>query len=273
MNIINWMLGKTIYGFAKGLAFVLDGFISVTETGILMAKSFLKGCAVLISMGGCLFILLLIGPLGTWLLINPQMLLLFLLILFFPIFGAIFIVYLKYLKYITTEYLFHLSRYLIEGETVAYRSFDYFRQAYRKAEEEKVRQEQRRRQEQQREWEERFRQWHQQNAQWGQGTFQGGFGGYQRYTGQQGYGQQGFGQQAASNPYVAFKNKYRKSCEVLGVPENADQYKIKLAYRRKAKEHHPDVNNDPNATRKFQEINEAYEFLNEDNIQRYQRMQ
>lgn len=266
MGIIKKMCGKTIYGAAKGLAFVLDGFISITETGVLMARSFLKGCALLISMGGCFFILLLIGPLGSWLLLNPRAMLTALIILFFPLIGAVFIVYLKYLKYITTEYLYNLAGYWMGEPDATYHTMAYFKEAYRRAEEEKVRQEQRRRAEQQREWDQRFQQWYQQNAQWGQGTFQGGFQG--RYTGGQGYEQQ-----QRANPFVEFKSKYKKSCEILGVPENADIYKIKLAYRRKAKEFHPDVSQDPNATRKFQEISDAYEFLNEDNIQRYQRMQ
>ena len=264
MRMIKKFVGRLIFGFAKVLSHTLDGLIYAIETGVLLAKSFLKGCAVLISMGGCLFILLMIGPLGTILLRNPIALPLLFLIMIFPVIGAISIVYLKYIKYITTKYLFHLAEHLMDSEKVQYRSFGEFKEDFRRAEEERIRREQERRRQQQRQWEERFRQWHQQSGGW-QGTYQRGYSG--------GYGSQGGFGPTGGNPYEEFKKKYRESCEILGVSEEADQYRIKLAYRKKAKEFHPDVNKDPQATQKFQKINEAYEFLNEDNIQRYQRMQ
>lgn len=52
--------------------------------------------------------------------------------------------------------------------------------------------------------------------------------------------------------------------EVLGVPRTASQEDIKKAYRRLARQYHPDVNpGDPNAEAKFKEINEAYEVLSD----------
>lgn len=261
-------LGRLVYGLAKVVEKVLDWLVYATETLILMAKSFLKGCALLISMGGCLFFFLFIGPFGAWLLRNPGMFLLFLAILLLPVTGALFINYLKYLKFITTSYLFNLANHLMHEEQYSYKPFNYFRKAYRRAEEERIQKEQRRRYEEQRAWEERFRQWNRQAGFGGQhfggqGSFHGGTGGT--------YGQTGYGQSAA-NPYVEFTNKYKISCQVLGVSEDTDQYKVKLAYRKQAKAYHPDVSQDPGATKKFQKINDAYEFLNEDNIRRYQQM-
>src|SRR6201987_3769674 len=50
--------------------------------------------------------------------------------------------------------------------------------------------------------------------------------------------------------------------KTLGVPENADEAAIKKAYRKLAKEFHPDVTgNDKKKTERFKEINEAYGVL------------
>ena len=50
--------------------------------------------------------------------------------------------------------------------------------------------------------------------------------------------------------------------DVLGVAKGADADAIKKAYRRKAKDLHPDRNSDnPNAEAQFKEINEAYDVL------------
>nr|GAT60989.1 DNAj-like protein subfamily a member 2-like protein [Mycena chlorophos] len=50
--------------------------------------------------------------------------------------------------------------------------------------------------------------------------------------------------------------------EILGVPPNASESDIKKAYRQKAKEQHPNIN-DPLASQKFQELSAAYETLSD----------
>jgi molecular chaperone DnaJ len=56
----------------------------------------------------------------------------------------------------------------------------------------------------------------------------------------------------------------RDPYEVLGVAREADETQIKKAFRRLARELHPDVNrHDPEAEEKFKEAAEAYEILND----------
>ncbi|GAA3139677.1 hypothetical protein GCM10020001_072850 [Nonomuraea salmonea] len=51
----------------------------------------------------------------------------------------------------------------------------------------------------------------------------------------------------------------------LGVRRDASQDEIKKAYRRLARELHPDVNPDPDTQERFKEITQAYEVLSDPN--------
>ena len=52
--------------------------------------------------------------------------------------------------------------------------------------------------------------------------------------------------------------------QVLGVPETATTDEIKKAFRRLAKQHHPDRNpNNPQSAERFKEINEAHDVLSD----------
>lgn len=62
---------------------------------------------------------------------------------------------------------------------------------------------------------------------------------------------------AARSEYSGSSSDY----ELLGVTVGANQDEIKKAYRRKAREWHPDLNPDPNANQMMQKINLAYERL------------
>src|SRR3981081_2522349 len=56
---------------------------------------------------------------------------------------------------------------------------------------------------------------------------------------------------------VAFQDYYG----ALGGPRGASADEIRRAYRRLARENHPDVNKDPGAEDRFKEISEAYDVL------------
>lgn len=59
---------------------------------------------------------------------------------------------------------------------------------------------------------------------------------------------------------VAAKDYYG----ILGVPRDATADDIKRAYRKLARQYHPDVNPDPAAAERFKDINAAYEVLSDD---------
>src|SRR6188474_2696934 len=54
---------------------------------------------------------------------------------------------------------------------------------------------------------------------------------------------------------------YKDYYATLGVPKTASQADIKKAYRRLARELHPDTNKDPEAEKRFKDANEAHAVL------------
>lgn len=257
MTIFKRLLAKILNATANLVDIVFNGLIMLVESMVVYISRFLKGCLALVSMGGCLFFLLFFN-FAVQLLFHPVALPVILFLFTFLLLGGKLASHLKYVRYITTEYLNHTAKHLVEASN-KYRSFNEFKADYRRAEEERIRAEQQRYYQRQREWEEQFWQsFNQQNYQGGGGSY-----GYGNYGGQSSYGQ-GFG-----NPTADFKYKYEKSCDTLGVAYNADKQEIKAAYRKKAKEYHPDLSKLPDATKIFQEITAAYEFLSDENRQRY----
>lgn len=53
--------------------------------------------------------------------------------------------------------------------------------------------------------------------------------------------------------------------EILGVSKQATDQELKSAYRKLAKKYHPDVSKEPDAEKKFKEVEEAYSVLSDSN--------
>ena len=70
--------------------------------------------------------------------------------------------------------------------------------------------------------------------------------------------------------------EYKDYYAVLGVDRDASEDEIKRAYRKLARQYHPDVSTEPDAEARFKEVGEAYEVLKDaerraayDNVGRY----
>ncbi|CAN1285670.1 Chaperone protein DnaJ [Linum perenne] len=75
-----------------------------------------------------------------------------------------------------------------------------------------------------------------------------------------------FKRKAPSTRYAPVVRASADYYSTLGVPKSASVKEIKAAYRRLARQYHPDVNKEPGATDKFKEISAAYEVLSDDKM-------
>ena len=255
------LLGKALHGLASliGTIFtVLINFMNIlvmTFEGIrsLLALVFMVGCSTFIFLPTLLLFL----PSKVWYAIF--------IILVIPVLGPKFISILRYGNYVLTEWMYDRANYLITGQRVGFENISDYSEKY------KVNQERER--QRQAEEEARARQEQMYNyfedlfgnfTYYDAGDFsQGNFGGFDGT-----YNNGNFGGFSGVND-LGFKERYERATGKLGVPVNTDIYEVKLAYRKLAKKYHPDLNKEPGAKEKFQEINDAYEFLSEENIKKY----
>lgn len=258
---MKWILGNLNKGLGTFFDYFFEASIFVVGLLVSLFKSVQQVLVTILLFGGCFVILILFSVIS--LSVRSWPFLLFFLTLVFPLVGPIAISYLKYLQYMITEYFYEKADYYLLGKNVTYEKMgDYGRRYQRKVQEEERKAQ-----------EEAFRQsfedflgggnfyWH--FGPFEQGDFQEEF--YRRSQG-------GYYQQAQGHSPDSFRTKYEEAISTLGLSPQADKYEIKLAYRKMAKLYHPDINKEEGATQKFQQINDAYEFLNDDNIARYQRM-
>src|SRR5438552_17454250 len=57
--------------------------------------------------------------------------------------------------------------------------------------------------------------------------------------------------------------EYKDYYKILGVGKDAKKEDVTKAYRRLARQHHPDLNKGADAERRFKEVNEAYQVLSD----------
>eukprot|EP00551_Chaetoceros_affinis_P009945 CAMPEP_0203667018 /NCGR_PEP_ID=MMETSP0090-20130426/3937_1 /ASSEMBLY_ACC=CAM_ASM_001088 /TAXON_ID=426623 /ORGANISM="Chaetoceros affinis, Strain CCMP159" /LENGTH=197 /DNA_ID=CAMNT_0050531053 /DNA_START=249 /DNA_END=838 /DNA_ORIENTATION=- len=80
------------------------------------------------------------------------------------------------------------------------------------------------------------------------------------------------GRRRSSSPtslFMSTRNAQDKDFyKILGVPRSASTKEIKSAYRQLAKQYHPDANPGKDTTEQFQEINRAYEVLNNPDLKK-----
>lgn len=272
---MNNLKGNFYKVIGKVLDFLITLFIVIVNLIVDVFSTLRHAIGLALSMGGCLILLIILNP--FFLYRHSYILAVMILAVIVPFLGKISVSYLKYAHYIITEFFYDRSDYYLYGNK-KYKEFsEYSRKYFEDQEKERIRREEERRKAEEKAWNERFKNFG--GFTWttfdGFEDFEDFFGGnfdgsynenYDRnYQGSnKGYGSYNVG--------MGFKQKYEDSCSILGVSPTADKYEIKLAYRKKAKEYHPDINKSPGATEMFQKINAAYEFLNDSNIERYKNL-
>ncbi len=261
--------GYILFGVAKFLDFTLGnmakGITFLVNKIKKLFGSLLSSCSSTIFMFFIFsFLLRFIAPFLR-LLLRPWIVMIFFAVVVVLFLGSFF----EYWHYVLSGYLYDKSEDFIKGTSKSRVFSSYGQEYYRQKEAKKEAERQKKYAEEQAQREERRKQ---QEEYWGkifEEFFRGFTGGtYTNYGGTGRSGQSG----GSYNPTFDFRKKYRESCDALGLSYDTTEEEVKTSYRNLAKKYHPDLNNSPGATTKFQEISNAYDFLSKENIERYQRL-
>lgn len=249
------VLGKIIHALASGLNSIFNFLINILNVLVTL----FEGLSQVMMLIGCSLIF--IFPI-FFVALPAQFVILIFIVAIVPFLGKSFISLLRYGNYTLIEWMYDRADGLISGDKKGFENISDYAKKYRMDQErERRRRAEEERQKQQEEFNQRFEEFFQGfNFQsFDENSYNGSSNNYynQNYSG----------------PFdIGFKEKYEKACNILGVSTDADQYEIKLAYRKMAKKYHPDINKEENATEKFQKINDAYDFLSVENIKKYKNM-
>lgn len=253
--------GSILFGIARFLDVVLGGLILFLVWAVSLVQDIRRVLAPIFS---CLVMMVIFNPFSLLLFRRKEYWIIALVLMVFPLLGQTFASFLEYGKYVLTEYLYDQADYYRLGKASQKGFSTYGPRYYRKKQQEAEARARERQRQQKEEWDRIFEEFF--RSQGFQGyTYRQNTGGY---SGQ--YQQQH--KQDVFNPAASFVRQYKESCDTLGLPYTTDEYQVKLAYRKLAKKYHPDINKSPDATKKFQAINSAYEFLSKENIERYKRI-
>ncbi|MDO5047859.1 MAG: DnaJ domain-containing protein [Anaerococcus sp.] len=247
--------GKILHMLATGLGSIFNLLINLMNV-IVMTFEGIRRILFLIFIFGCstfffLPVIALAIPYYWWYIIF--------IILIIPILGPKFISLLRYANYTLTEWLYDRGESLITGEKVGFDSLSDYSDKYKyEREQERIRKAQAEARARQEEMNKRFEEFFSNfneanfnNSSWQNSYTNSSFDGRPRDVG--------------------FREKYESACQTLGLSYDTDIYQVKLNYRKLAKKYHPDLNKEAGAKEKFQKVNEAYEFLSEENINKYKK--
>ncbi|MFM1525689.1 MULTISPECIES: DnaJ domain-containing protein [Helcococcus] len=259
---MNKILGYLLNKLAKANKFIMKYTIKTFE----LITNFSKQIKIFIIP---IFILSLIGifmfPFLLLLLFsrNVQYLLLILILPIIIVFlGERSLIYLRMWEYTTNHYLFEKAELITKNQKNTKKFSDYI-EDYKEMKRREFEEEMRKREEARR------RRQEEENAKW-QKIFEEAFGQFGGFNG--GTYQGGYSNQQTYTPFSQFKTQYENSCDVLGVSYNSDYSEIKSAYRKLAKKYHPDLSKEKNAEDMFKKINNAFDFLSEENVKRYKQI-
>ncbi|MDD7353068.1 MAG: DnaJ domain-containing protein [Peptoniphilaceae bacterium] len=277
---MNKILGYFYKGLGKFFDLILTFLIVVVNIAVDLFSAIRKFFIYVISMGGCLIILIFLNPFA-WVGIarNRWLSTIIMLAIIVPLLGNVSESFLKYVHYMVTEFFYDRADHYLLGKENEFENISGYGRAYwEKKERERIKQEEEKRKRREEEFNQRFKEFggftwttFDDFSQFDEFFRQAGYGYYDGQSSN--YGNYGnYGNSSSQGQGYGFKDQYESACDTLGVNYSADKYEIKLAYRKMAKKYHPDLNKEEGAKEKFQKINAAYEFLNDSNIEMYKKM-